>query len=59
MKTNTLLWILVLFLLLMYILTQILNFYGVDASYYGTYFAFYLFLLLTMLVLPQRISQNP
>lgn len=59
MKTNTLLWILVLFLLLMYILTQILNFYGVDASYYGTYFVFYLFLLLTMLVLPQRISPNP
>jgi len=59
MKTDTSLWILVLSLLLMYILTQILNFYGFNASSYGTYFVFYLFLLLTMIILPQRISQDP
>jgi len=43
-------------LLLMYIIVKILSFYGFDINSYGTYITFYLFLLITMLVLPQTIS---
>lgn len=57
MNSSTTLGIVILFLLMMYILAQILNFYGFNISSYGTYISFYLFLLLTMLVLPQTINQ--
>ncbi len=39
-------------LLLIYGLTKILDFYGVDISVYGSYLAFYIFLLLSYFVLP-------
>ena len=55
MNSSTSLGIVVLALLMMYILTQILNFYGFNISSYGTYISFYLFLLLTILVLPQTV----
>ena len=39
-------------LLVMYILIQILNFYGIDQSVYGIYLVFFLFILLSILILP-------
>jgi len=43
-------------LVLMYIVIQILTFYGFDTSSYGKYIAFYLFLLLSTFVLPNNYS---
>lgn len=57
MNSSTALGIVILILLMMYILAQILNFYGFNISSYATYISFYLFLLLTMLVLPQTVGQ--
>lgn len=39
-------------LIFMYIIVQILTFYGLDTSSYGKYIAFYLFLLLSTIILP-------
>jgi len=39
-------------ILIVYGLTKILNFYGVGVNVYGSYLAFYLFLLISTLVLP-------
>ena len=39
-------------LIFMYVIIQILTFYGVGSDAYGTYVGFYLFLLLSMIVLP-------
>ena len=41
-------------LLVMYILIQILNFYGIDQSVYGIYLVFFLFILLSILILPNN-----
>jgi len=40
----------------LYILSQILDFYGVTSSVYGYYLAFYGFLAISMLVLPTTYS---
>lgn len=56
MKSSSTIGTVVLSLLVMFIIVKILTFYGFDISSYGTYIAFYLFLLVTMLVLPQTIS---
>ena len=39
-------------LLLIYGLTKIMEFYGIDVSTYGSYLAFYFFLLISYFVLP-------
>ena len=39
-------------LLILYSLTRILNFYGIEINTYGVYITFYLFLLLSYFVLP-------
>jgi len=39
-------------LLIIYCLTQILNFYGIGINIYGSYLAFYAFLLLSTYILP-------
>ena len=39
-------------LVFFYSLTQILKFYGIDESVYGVYILFYLFIILSILVLP-------
>jgi hypothetical protein len=52
----TTVWIILISLLTLYIFVQIFNFYGFDSSYYGTYMVFYLFLLLTFLVLPKKLD---
>jgi hypothetical protein len=36
-----------------YSIAQILNFYGIDSSVYGTYMFFYASMILTYLVLPR------
>jgi hypothetical protein len=36
----------------MYIIVQILTFYGISSDKYGTYIGFYAFLLLSTIVLP-------
>ena len=56
MNTSTTLGIIAISLLVMYIVVQILNFYGFSSDSYGTYVAFYIFLLLTMLVLPTNME---
>ena len=40
----------------LYILSQILDFYGISSSVYGYYLAFYGFLALSILVLPTTYS---
>jgi hypothetical protein len=49
MDTITLLGISIVFF---YSLTQILKFYGVDESMYGSYILFYIFIIILILVLP-------
>jgi hypothetical protein len=39
-----------------YSLTQILNFYGIGQDVYGVYILFYIFLIISILVLP---NDNP
>ena len=41
-------------LLFIYIITQILNFYGIGQESYGIYLGFFLFMLLSMAVLPKQ-----
>jgi hypothetical protein len=38
--------------ILIYSIIQILKFYGVDESVYGIYLLFYIFILISVLVLP-------
>jgi len=56
MKSSTAIGTVVMSLLVMYIIVTILNFYGFNINSYGTYITFYLFLLVTMLVLPQTLK---
>lgn len=51
MQTNTIINIAIA-IVLIYSIIQLLNFYGVGANVYGSYFAFYLFLFLCTYVLP-------
>lgn len=39
-----------------YSLTQILNFYGIGEDVYGIYILFYIFIIISILVLP---NENP
>jgi len=41
-----------IYILFTYAITKILDFYGFDISQYGSYLAFYSFILLSMMVLP-------
>jgi hypothetical protein len=41
-------------LLLIYAITKILDFFGIGIDVYGSYLAFYLFLLLSYFVLPRE-----
>ena len=41
-------------LLFIYIITQILNFYGIGQESYGIYLGFFLFMLLSMAILPKQ-----
>jgi len=39
-------------IIFLYVITQILTFYGIRSDAYGTYIGFYLFLLLSIVILP-------
>jgi len=52
MKTSSIITILGVSLLLFYTIITILKFYGINESVYGTYLLFYIFLILSILVLP-------
>lgn len=39
-------------IIFLYIIVQILSFYGIGSESYGTYIGFYLFLLLSIVILP-------
>jgi len=41
-------------ILLIYGLTKILEFYGVGINSYGSYIAFYIFILISMYILPNN-----
>jgi len=43
-------------LVFMYIISQILNFYEFSVQSYGTYITFYVFILFSMLILPNNYS---
>jgi len=40
-------------LLFFYCLVQILNFYGIDTNTYGVYISFYIFIIISSLILPK------
>lgn len=52
MASSSALTILSIFFLFTYGITKVLEFYGVDVSTYGSYFAFYFFLLISYFILP-------
>ena len=41
-------------LIFIYVLTNLLNFYGIGSDVYGYYIGFYLFLLFSIFVLPKN-----
>lgn len=45
-------------LLIFYCLIQILSFYGIGQDVYGPYLLFYIFLLISIMILPKTIP-NP
>lgn len=46
-----------IFIVLLYSITQILTFYGIGISIYGSYVAFYVFLALSTYILPTEYPQ--
>lgn len=52
MKTSSIITIIGVSLLLFYTIVTILKFYGINESVYGTYLLFYIFIVLSILVLP-------
>jgi hypothetical protein len=52
METGLMISIIGISLLLLYGITKILEFYGIGINVYGSYVAFYLFILLTVFILP-------
>jgi len=54
MKTGTTITILGISALILYGIIQLLAFYGANSSQYGIYLTFYLFLLLSVFVLPNK-----
>ena len=54
MKSSSIISILGIALLLFYGLTRILEFYGIGINVYGSYMAFYIFILISIFVLPHN-----
>jgi hypothetical protein len=54
MKASSIISLLGIALLLFYGITRILEFYGIGINVYGSYIAFYIFILISMLVLPHN-----
>jgi hypothetical protein len=54
MASTSIITALSIFFLLSYGLTKVLEFYGMDISTYGSYIAFYFFLLISYFILPSE-----
>ena len=54
MPTSSIITTLGISIVLVYGLTRILEFYGIGINIYGSYIAFYLFILITSFVLPRN-----
>jgi hypothetical protein len=54
MKASSIISMLGIALLLFYGITRILEFYGIGINVYGSYVAFYIFILISILVLPNN-----
>jgi hypothetical protein len=54
MSASTIITTLGISLLLVYGITRIFEFYGIGINIYGSYIAFYLFILITSFVLPRN-----
>ena len=54
MSTSSIITVLGLSILILYGVTRILEFYGIGINIYGSYMAFYVFLLISALVLPRE-----
>jgi hypothetical protein len=54
MKIGEIFTMLLVSFLVMYILYQIFKFYGIGTDVYAVYFVFYTFILLSILVLPNK-----
>lgn len=54
MNTSSIITILGISLLLVYGLIKVLDFYGIGINIYGSYLAFYLFLLISVFILPNN-----
>ena len=54
MKISQIITILGVSILFLYCLTQILNFYGIDISIYGIYVSFFIFMIISVIVLPHH-----
>lgn len=54
MNTSSIITILGISLLLVYGLTKLFDFYGIGINMYGSYLAFYLFLLISVFILPNN-----
>jgi hypothetical protein len=57
MKYEKIITILGVSILILYCIIQILNFYGIGINIYGSYVGFYIFLLLSIFILPTSYSQ--
>lgn len=56
MNSTTIITTLSISILLVYGLTKIMEFYGIGINVYGSYIAFYFFLLLSAFILPRNYS---
>uniref|UniRef100_A0A6C0KQB7 Uncharacterized protein n=1 Tax=viral metagenome TaxID=1070528 RepID=A0A6C0KQB7_9ZZZZ len=56
MSASSIISILGLSILLMYSLSKILEFYGIGINVYGSYMAFYIFILISIFILPRNYS---
>jgi hypothetical protein len=57
MSASSIITILGIAILLVYGLTRILEFYGIGINIYGSYLAFYFFLLISSFILPRDYSK--
>jgi branched-subunit amino acid ABC-type transport system permease component len=57
MTSSSIITILGISVLLVYGITRLLEFYGIGINVYGSYIAFYFFLLISAFVLPRNYSK--
>ena len=43
-------------ILLVYVLTRVLEFYGIGINVYGSYMAFYMFIMISLFILPRNYT---